>query len=196
MVDNHYSDYFYAIYDEQEPVGHLGRGTHYSVFRCAEFHDVTARRIVRPLTHDFAVIWDEDHDTRIFNVVERMYEMGLLAPVQFIGERKASLHVVVASKFWGVEGGNLATYRNTIQEVIANDVWNDVWNVEVGFYDKVGPHHQTELPFGMIHCGAEQLDTYLRNIDNLWDLGIKPFKIKQPEYNSPSVLGVPTTQTF
>ena len=182
MVDNHYSDYFRTIYDEQEPIGNLGRGTHYSVLRCAEWHDVIANRLNKPCTHDFAVIWDEDHDTRVFNPIERMYGLGLLAPVQFIGERKAGLSVVVAAKFYFAEDRrHFDGYCGAIQE-IANDVLGDVWHVEVGYYDKVGPHHQTALPDGMIHCRTPALDTYLRNIDNLWDLGTKPFKIKQPVY--------------
>lgn len=180
-MDNHYSDYFRTIYDEKAPVGRLGRGTHYSVFRCAEFHDVTARPVSKLLTHDFAVIWDEDHDDRIFHVIERMYELGLLAPVQFIGERKAFLSIVVASKFWGTQREDLSEYQNTIQDTIANDVWGDHWLTNVGYYDKAGPDHQTLLPDVMISCDCYKMDTYLRNIDNLWDLGVKPFMTKPPE---------------
>ena len=82
MNTRHYSDYFTTIYDETAPVGHLGRGTHYSVMRYASWYDVECKRLNRPQTHDFAIIWDEDHDTRIFYALEKILDAGLIAPNQ------------------------------------------------------------------------------------------------------------------
>ena len=75
-----YSPFFQTLYDEQAPVGHLGRGTHYSVLRAAVFHDelgeiLPENRYKGPHAkfHDFAVIWDEDHDKRVIEVIEQIY---------------------------------------------------------------------------------------------------------------------------
>lgn len=95
-----YSHLFSCIYDEAEPIGRIGRGTHYSIFRAAEWHDVMRRPLPVAQVHDFAVVWDEDHDTRVIEVVEKLYMKSLLSPVQFIGERKGSLNVIVAAKFY------------------------------------------------------------------------------------------------
>ena len=57
-----YSPFFHTVYDQSEPVGVLGQGTHYSVLR---FVEVVADNPSHTMFCDFAVIWDEDHDTRI-----------------------------------------------------------------------------------------------------------------------------------
>ena len=95
-----YSHLLSCIYDEPEPIGHIGRGAHYSVFRCAESRDVSWSPVSPAQVHDFAVIWDEDHDTRVIAVAEALYAEGVLAPVQFIGERKGNLTVILAAKFF------------------------------------------------------------------------------------------------
>src|SRR5688572_1906398 len=79
-----YSKLFACLYDEPAPVGNLGRGTHYSVMRSVEWLDVVRRPLPLPEIHDFAVIWDEDHDSRVIEAVERIYMAGLLSPIQFI----------------------------------------------------------------------------------------------------------------
>lgn len=183
-----YSDYFTTVYDEDQPIGNMGRGGHYSVLRYATWHDVEAKQINTPQTHDFAVVWDEDHDTRIIFVIEKLLEAGLLAPIQFIGERKAFLSVVVAAKFYfSLPEEDLVKYQNKIQEIVS-DVNGDYWNLEeLGCYDKsIQSPHQTFLP-SMISTNSEKQETYLRNIDNLWGLGTKPF-IKKPTPASHDVM--------
>lgn len=76
-----YSALLACLYDEPEPVGHLGRGTHYSIFRTAEWRDVVLDPLPVPQIHDFAIIWDEDHDTRVIEAVEAIYMTGLLSPI-------------------------------------------------------------------------------------------------------------------
>jgi hypothetical protein len=190
-MSNKYSDYFTTIYDQTEPVGNLGRGTHYSVLRYASWFDVEAKRIDIPQTHDFAVIWDEDHDTRVIQAIEKIYKSGLLSPIQFIGERKAFLSIVVAAKFYfsGTKADQ-TEYAKRLED-ITSDIDGDYWNLQIGFYDKARPDHQTQLA-GMIACGGAEEDTYLRNIDNLWQLGTKPFKGIQTSDISGSFLVPPT----
>jgi hypothetical protein len=175
----HYSHYFSCIYDEAAPVGSLGRGTHYSVFRAAEWFNVVRQPLSKAEKHDFAVIWDEDHDTRIIEAIERIYMAGLLAPVQFIGERKGFLTVIVAAKyrFFDADESAFLEYTRQIQDLV-DDVLGDYWTVEVGIFDRAlvdGMSHQTEIG-GIIADRDDHVLTYLRNIDNLWSLGTKPYE--------------------
>ncbi len=179
-----YSTLFSCLYDEPNPIGNLGRGTHYSVLRSVEWLDVTRTPIPFPQIHDFAVIWDEDHDTRIIEVIEAIYMAGLLSPIQFIGERKGGLTVIVAAKFYFMEDdAALKSYEQKIQKICDNSNHGDYWPVEVGMFDRSpGSPHQTELR-GLINAEEHRVITYLRNIDSLWGLGTKPFA--QKAYSSP-----------
>jgi hypothetical protein len=173
-----YSTLLHCIYDEAEEHGQLGRGTHYSVFRVPEWFDVTGRSVRKALRHDFAVLWDEDHDERIVPVLERLYVNGLLYPVQFIGERKGGITAILASKFYHVTTqSNLESYKSKFAE-LSGEVDGDWWNTEFGIFDKSlvnGAPHQTDL-VGIVNDRAEKVDTYVRNIDNLWSIGSWPFR--------------------
>lgn len=170
-----YSDLFSTIYDEQQPVGNLGRGAHYSVLRCAEWFDVTRTPLATAQLHDFAVIWDEDHDVRVIEAIEQLYVEGLLAPVQFIGERKAFLTLVVAAKFY-FHGTDkvLREYEERVS-AIAQNLQFDCWESEVGMFDRApGNPHQND-PKGIIAADDHRVITYLANIDSLWTLGTRPY---------------------
>ncbi|SDZ67952.1 hypothetical protein SAMN03159453_05929 [Pseudomonas sp. NFIX28] len=172
-----YSTLFSCLYNEPEPVGHLGRGSHYSVFRSVEWLDVTRSPLKVPQIHDFAVIWDEDHDTRIIETIEAIYMAGLLSPIQFIGERKGTLTVIVAAKFYfsGTDA-DIQAYERELQKICDNSSHGDPWPVDLGMFDRSPgfPTHQTEL-HGLISAEEHRVITYLRNIDSLWQLGTKPF---------------------
>jgi hypothetical protein len=73
-----YSEFFQTLYDEQGPTIGLGRGTHYSVLRAVVFHDETGEPLPDARFTDFAIIWDEDHDTRVIDPIEDIYCRGLL----------------------------------------------------------------------------------------------------------------------
>lgn len=179
-----YSTLFSCLYDEPSPIGHLGRGTHYSVFRSVEWLDVTRTAVEPPQIHDFAVIWDEDHDTRIIETIEAIYMAGLLSPIQFIGERKGTLTVIVAAKFYFWKSdANLKSYERQLQKICETPGHGDSWELEVGMFDRSpGSPHQTEL-HGLISADNHRVITYLRNIDSLWGLGTKQFT--QKSYPNP-----------
>lgn len=173
--------YSTCLYNEEEPIGTLGRGSHYSVFRVAEWKNVVLEPLNVAETHDFAVIWDEDHDERIFPIIERLYMSGLLSPVQFIGERKGTLTIIAAARLWG---NNLKKWDEWRREVsaVGVDVDGDYWNVEIGMFDRAtvnGMTVQTDIR-NIINDSDEKVITYLRNIDNLWKLGTKLYQV-QPQ---------------
>lgn len=170
-----YSDLFSCIYDEVAPIGQLGRGTHYSVFRCAEWLDVLRRPLAQPEVHTFAIIWDEDHDERVIEAVERIYMAGLLSPVQFIGERKGGLTAIVAAKFYfaGSEADTQA-YSRAVEDITQS--LDDAWPAQIGSFDRQpGSPHQNFYE-GLINDTAHRVGVYLANIDSLWGLGTKAYK--------------------
>ena len=84
-----YSTLFTTLYDEQKPPAGISIwDPHYSVFRFSERMDGEL------LFYDFAVIWDEDHDDRIFHVLEELHHRGLLAEGLVFSEHKGVLSVV------------------------------------------------------------------------------------------------------
>lgn len=179
-----YSHYFSCLYDEPEPVGNLGRGTHYSVFRTAEWLDVVRHPLPRPQTHDFAVIWDEDHDTRVIEAVEKLYMAGLLSPVQFIGERKGTLTVIVAARFYWHNTVDIDEYKRRVLEIVQD--LDDPWTAQIGSFDRNPGSPQNTFTEGFIHADEHRVEIYLRNIDSLWSLGTRDY-----EYDD-SLVGEPT----
>lgn len=169
-----YSTLLSTIYDEPEPVGKIGRGAHYSVLRCAEWFDVTRAPLAHAQIHDFAVIWDEDHDTRVIQVIEQLYIEGLLSPIQFIGERKGTLTVIVASSFYYSAYNVIQDYILRIEN-IADTLEFDSWGAEVGVFNKNPDSPRNTTSKYIIQDSDDRVQTYLKNIDSLWNLGTKLF---------------------
>lgn len=170
-----YSTLFSCLYDEIEPVGSLGRGTHYSVFRSVEWLNVMRLPLPAPQIHDFAVIWDEDHDRRVIEAIEHIYMAGLLSPIQFIGERKGSLTAVVAAKFYfSGTVQDTETYRRSLEAIAQN--LDDPWPVQLGSFDRAPGSSAQSFPEGLIQDSEHRVNLYLGNIDSLWSLGTKPYK--------------------
>ena len=172
MTTHAYSHLFSCLYDQQEPVGAIGRGSHYSVFRSIQWRSLEGAARERGRIHDFAVIWDEDHDERILRVVERLQLAGLMWPVVFIGERKAILNILLAHQAGPIEAED-PTYVEKIR-AIANDVDGDVWDLRMGTYHR-DPANEDRLtyPSDIIADPDAAVIAYLQSIDVLWQLGEK-----------------------
>lgn len=167
-----YSTLFSTIYDEQQPVGTIGRGTHYSVLRAVEWTNIAGRALALPVVHDFAVIWDEDHDTRVIPIIEKIYMAGLLSPVQFIGERKANLTVITDARYYFSPSSDLLHYEKVIQRIAEDQ--DDNWNADVGSFDRAPGADERCITGDIINCDGYRVLNYLRNIDSLWSLGHQP----------------------
>lgn len=156
-----YSPYFQTLYDEQEPVGNLGRGTHYSVLRATSWHSPNYSISPRAMHFDFAIIWDEDHDTRVIECVEEVYLNGLLSKFLMFGERKANFTAMLSDHFvGGMRDGEL---RENIKWIANNAVDGDHFNGYV----------TTMANPDLINAAAGDVDLYLKNIMMLWKLGGK-----------------------
>ena len=172
-----YSEFFQVLHDERSPVGNLGIGTHYSVVRTilpvTEESDITSpeeqlfggARRRRLQLHSFAIIWDEDHDERIFSIIERLHAAGLLAPVRFIGERKGGVTVICDPKtaYGDDDYGGYDRYCQLVEKHTLTDD-GDEWSVEVmkGIDDSSGQ---------IINGSKARVDAYLRGIEAAWTLG-------------------------
>ncbi|MFV0623783.1 hypothetical protein ACBY01_07210 [Sphingomonas sp. ac-8] len=174
-----YSQFLPCLYDQAQPVGDLGRGTHYSVFRSIEWRELDGDFRDSGRFHDFAVVWDEDHDTRIVSFVERLHTHGLLWPIVFIGERKG----VVTILLWSdvdptVERGD---WYEVVKELAENADECDVWTADFGRFhrDPANREGRTD-PTGIINDSQELVVTYLQTIDVLWQLGEKKRAVYKP----------------
>lgn len=115
------------------------------------------------MLHDFAIIWDEDHDERIVPVVEKIYVAGLFAPILAIGERKGCLTVLVSDEATrGLDATGLQPYRDRLLSF--GQVDGDSWSVDVCCFGGES---------GIIDESDQNVESYLRHIDLLWKLGGK-----------------------
>jgi hypothetical protein len=157
------------MYDQREPVGQLGRGSHYSVFRGVHSKSQPPSFGEGADFHDFAVVWDEDHDTRILTVVEEMYLTGLLSPVLVVGERKGCLHIIISDGVFQELGARgVEEFRERVAECAHVD--GDIWTVQVTSFKSAATR--------IIDADSDSVTTYLANINLLWRLGVKPAREK------------------
>jgi hypothetical protein len=163
-----YSPFFQTLHDETAPVGSLGRGTHYSVFRATGFHDEFAKPLEAARFLDFAVIWDEDHDERVLLPIERLYRSGDLSSFIMFGERKGMFFCQVAPRFNGVR---LPVAEKAVAAACV-DVGGDYWTSHISF----GQHNAGGF---IINADDRSVGLYLDTIKMLWKLGLKD--IVEPE---------------
>jgi hypothetical protein len=180
MSIRQYSTYFSCLHDEPEPVGQIGEGTHYSVMRAVEWSDECLTPIKLPQVHDFAVIWNEFHDERVISTIEQIYMAGLLSPVLFVSLQKHTLYFVLTDNFWGLEEidskpgvSDSEIYSHEIDEVCTSDFVHATVFCTFEQLLNLPDSAQRDI----ISDDEHRVHIYLRNIDNLWKLGSKPFSI-------------------
>ena len=157
-----YSPFFQTLHDELAPVGTLGRGTHYSVLRGTVFQSPYGSELPQAAFHDFAIIWDEDHDTRVLTAIESVYHAKILPSFIIFGERKGILTAILSEK---IRQTPIIDAREKTLSEIVQSVGNDVWTSYVS--------DTTGRPNAIISDSDDKVDLYLRNIQMLWSLGSK-----------------------
>jgi hypothetical protein len=165
-----YSQNLHCLYDNPEPASPQYPG--YSIFRAISSQSVEQQPTELPHVHDFAVIWDDDHDTRIIKLLEEMLFAGLLPGVQFIGEHKGELNVILAARtFFCIQED---TYRDRLTALSA--VTGDSWFVRVGMIDMSQAsrttHHQCDY-VNLLGMTFHLADAFFVTLDNMWQLGTK-----------------------
>lgn len=157
-----YNSHIETLYDELSMVGEIGRGTHYSVLRAMVWHNEASQPLSRAEYHDFAIIWDEDHDQRVMLVVDELHRNGFLSAFKFIGEQKGILTAIMDKK----AADHLPGARALIEQItqMLPDPWTSYVYVE---------NSDPDIVF-IVSDETAKVRTYLQNIDNLHKLGNKP----------------------
>jgi hypothetical protein len=177
MTTRTYSTLFACLYDQTEPVGSLGRGTHYSIMQATQWRDDLGNPTDHPKIHEFAVVWDEDHDERVISVIERLHLAGLMWPVVFIGERKGGLSLLIGTGPDLIGAAN-DDYKQRVQ-TICNDVNGDVWNCEFGLFDNsLQDTDNRTYAAGIINDRDNKVLAFLRGVSVLWRLGIQNHSVQ------------------
>lgn len=167
--------FFKILHNETKPSLNIGRGAHYSVMRVPIWQDKWLRPMRQGAMLDFAIIWDEDHDERILDAIEILYFRGLLAPVMFIGERKGTLSVLIdveTVKAW--TPARRRKYQKSVGKVSCCEC--DSWPANVSPFSRPAglPPRDFLIP-SIIHDDHATVCAFLKNIDSLWQIGIKPY---------------------
>lgn len=177
-----YSSFFQCLYDQPDsPSGAPWGG--YSIFRAVDSRDVCQRPTKTPRLHDFAVIWDEDHDTRIIPVIEEMLMAGMLPGVQFIGERKGHISVILAAPTHAIDTNAYARRITQFTDLLHGDPWT----CEIGMFDNTPSSLRSEhqCKFGsLVYADAPTAHAFLLTIDQMWRLGTKEYVVAD-EQGSP-----------
>ena len=133
-------------------VEHGGRRNQdFTVYRVPVWNDQRCERSDHGMSHDFAIVWDEDRDQRVFQVVDKLYWKGLLSGVYALGESEGVLSLVT-------EPGKPTPDRIQRQLGDTVELVGDVWSVQVGPMDDPA----TEAPID-----------YISAIHQLFQLGPK-----------------------
>ena len=167
-----YSPLFETIYDEQKPSSELGRGTHYSILRAIVAHDHNGDDLNTIKNLDFAVIWDEDHDTRIIPVLEEICETGYLSLGIIFGERKGSFHFVLNDSYKSKYEDFKKIYKDI--ENIVHSTEEDTWCFHMDYLlTNEGDIDEDSEITGIINASDKQIEKYLKEISEKWNLGLK-----------------------
>jgi hypothetical protein len=158
-----YSEFFQTLHDELTPTGTLGRGTHHSILRAVVFHDAEGKPSPEARFHDFAIVWDEDHDKRVLEPIEKIYFAGLLSQFLMFGERKGSFVGVLARDMTADVG--FLCLSDKVKET-TRSVAGDAWPSQILAVDAAAGQIIKDEP--------EKVKLYLGNLQMLWELGSKP----------------------
>jgi hypothetical protein len=153
-------DFFKPLYVQTAPVGYLGRGTHHSVYRSISWYGLKLQKLARPLFHDFAIIWDEDHDTRVFEAIQKLYIEGLLAAAIFVGERKGTFHFLIdpSNNF---DQKEMDEIKQRVDAITQDG--SDPWPAHVDFYNSNSP--------SIINDASSSVQIFLESTKLQWSLG-------------------------
>lgn len=173
MITRHYSHLFSCLHDQTAPVGRLGGGVHHSVFSSTQWRAIDGDHLRAPRIHDFAVIWDEDHDERVIRVAERLHIEGLLWLVVFIGERKGVVTLLLVYMDGPEVFTDESVWIDRLRKVAGHTEDVDDCQVEIGIYQRlveIDESSQTD-PVHIIPVDRERVVPYLQAIDAPWLLG-------------------------
>lgn len=159
-----YSPLFTTLYDQQGPIGDGTIDVHYSVLQAVTWHKVNSGIADRGYHHRFAIIWDEDHDTRVIVCIEEIYLAGLLPKFIMFGENQAGFTAVLNEAY--VREDENDALAGKILDIAETSVSPDCWGSEIvrlDAYDTFDFREPNQSQGGH--------SVYLHNIDTVHRLG-------------------------
>jgi hypothetical protein len=121
----------------------------------------------KAMAHDFAIIWEKDHDERIIPAILRMYTNNLFGAAMIVGVRRGVLtYLIDNALLQQIDEQQITVFKNALTEQCQPHT-GDKWSVEVASI-------QDPRTSQIIMDTPEKVRVYLENIHNLWNLGIKP----------------------
>jgi hypothetical protein len=171
-----YSHFFCTLYDEQSYTAglNLPRGLHHSILRAVVCLDST----LRYLFHDFAVLWDEDHDERVIWVAEQLFMQRLLQHVIVLAEAKGHVSVVPRVSL----STKIETHVMESLEQITKAVPNDSFTSEL--LTVIPRRHEKTSRSPLIE--DNRTVSYLQGVVGTWTLGTKPVVATADPFQSPA----------
>ena len=195
-----YSTLFTTLYDQPEPVGQLG-DAHYSVLRASVWVPMIGRP--RLSMHDFAIIWDKDHDERVIWIAEKLLEAGLLHHVLLIAERDAAVIVLIVKGTDWDDAVVVPKYEEDLRKAISKPP-DDKFQVRVSYFnpktnnllfytkyvdelldggsENMRAHTGWSLPDS--DDGRSRIRGYLDGIDATWQLGSKQLEFSTGAFSN------------
>lgn len=124
-------------------------------------------------------------------MIQRIYLVGLLSPVQFVGELKRRLTSIVASPHYWSPRNEADAYKRALKAI--GQSLDDPWPVEIGCFDRRMGSSQNPNFEGIISAAENRGELYLATIDLLWELGIRPFMPRASAWAlQPAIPGQPS----
>lgn len=162
MSSSPYHTAFTCIHDETKANNEKLDGLHHSVFRYTQ-PDWSAA------THTFTVIWDEDHDIRVFEAIDYLHRNDLLPPITAISEKEGSLTIYIPEDIAKqVSAQQLHRYLNEVEQA-GSYVKGDWWSVYICLYSA---DFMRALDSAGTHNGETYDLEYVRKINVTWHLGM------------------------
>jgi hypothetical protein len=158
-----YSPYFETIYDDPN----------HSILR-ARVTDtkILAAMNTQALYYDFCLIWDDDHDTRVIEVIEKLYDNRMLFSLDFVGEREAFFTGTIRSDMFHQQSIEYWEKFGSRLEAVTQGLELDPWASEIAWVEDDVIYN---MYYGMIdqskHYYPEARD--LKSIREDWRLGVK-----------------------
>lgn len=167
---------FSQIYSEPYPIGKFYE-TGYSVLRSMDWLDYTFKPYKQAYIHDFALIWHQYADQKLIEIAENIYVNGLFTPLQFLAIRGSSITILVSGNFKKICGNSIFKNYALKLDTLCRSIISEEIDIHIATFDRTPK--RGKQPFDLsdiIPANSELVRTYLKNIDNLFQLGLKPFE--------------------
>jgi len=167
-----YSTYFQTIHDQPSRREDSRRIEGFTVFRVVVWSDHELKRRDTPKNHTFAIVWDEDHDTRVIQVAEKFYLAGVLQCISMIYEHEGNIVVRLLDDIDETVEGPVFSELCKRLELHSSPYFEDYWMLSIE-----GEHPEcTDDKFSWIASET------VSEIDDQFTLGRSPIVVRHSKH--------------